>query len=228
MTCSSIDFQNCTSCYPGWTLSLTQESSLYTCVKCSETHCAECSTPSACSKCKNSFFLFENSTCQNCTSNCQSCGNSTSCTQCHNGYFINVLTDSSSECKICSDGCASCTKLTDCQECYPGFFMNTETKSCQKCSENCWNCTSSTNCSRCVIGTYLVGSSCVDAIDNCAVMNSNNTCSKCYYGYTADTKRTSCVASTDSNNSTSTACRMHHYRNGQSCESCNSTILNCN
>jgi hypothetical protein len=43
VTCQSDLINNCYSCYPGWTLKLTNISKIYTCVHCSDQYCGNCS-----------------------------------------------------------------------------------------------------------------------------------------------------------------------------------------
>lgn len=66
VTCSSDNLQNCTSCYPGWTLDGPDASGKFTCSKCAADHCGQCDTLNNCTKCKNFYYRLSITACESC------------------------------------------------------------------------------------------------------------------------------------------------------------------
>ena len=66
-------------------------------------HCEDCSSPSVCTKCQNSYFLYQSecfascpdatfantaTTCQDCPLDCKHCSSASVCTECQSPYLL--------------------------------------------------------------------------------------------------------------------------------------------
>lgn len=148
----------CSSCAPGYSISLSGDS----CISC-PVGCATCSG-GACSICLPTFSLS---------------GSICSCSPVTGLY----LTPSSDACALCNDifyGCETCTfdgTSTSCSKCSDGMFLNGTI--CSYCDPSCSKCSTQTTCTDCPAGYILDGSgNCICGAD-CSSCSSSTNCTSC-------------------------------------------------
>lgn len=76
----------CTSCTSGHHLEFGNPE---TCIPCSRSGCAACTSATSCSSCVAGYYLSTNGgPCQRCPTGCTSCSSATSCSACESGYIL--------------------------------------------------------------------------------------------------------------------------------------------
>ncbi|EAR92882.2 transmembrane protein, putative (macronuclear) [Tetrahymena thermophila SB210] len=177
----------------------------YYCQKC-PTNCLTCNQNS-CTQCiNNTYYLFTDGTCQQCSQsiqNCLTCLNQTVCSSCQNGFRL----DSQSglclpycppvdgyyqlpdlTCTTCPQGCLKCSqqgsKFVQCSSCLDGYYLDPNTNLCFTCSSNCLLCNDANSCAKCSINNYLMP----------AINNQPSFCvASCQPGYYKETDSRLCI-----------------------------------
>lgn len=163
------------------------------CKKCLEKDCEVCDF-GECKKCKNSFFL-ENQSCKKCDQECSEC-DINGCLTCASNYYNVGIVNSQVKCSMCQD--SKCTECLEgkCQKCEEGYFKSNN--SCIRCGDGCQECGAS-GCEKCEEGFQKLSSGqCTDKsciVANCDSCDQNNPekCKKCSNRYFLASSHLDCI-----------------------------------
>lgn len=214
----------------------------YSCAKCTQASCDDCSAVNhtSCAKCKDTFFLKApalrvlqaaepaDSVCTKCITPCATCTSATSCLSCLAGFRFDTT---KKLCENCPANCSECaTSALVCTKCAENFTTTADGK-CIKCFAGCKTCSAAETCSECSVagfGPEATKKKCEKCTDtNCAACATDNTkCTACAPGFGLDTagKCTKCTVSNcnacSTKNTECSGCISKFFANANKCESC--------
>ena len=249
-TCEWINPDICTSCAEGQLLITYEDGSTKclntcpsnyipntetgTCEKC-EFPCKECAeNPNYCITCENPYKLIANTCVSNCPEN--TAEREGICYNCVDEHCLACDSYELSKCNVCDDETilfnGECLK--ECPEHYYLKITENGAKTCEKCSINCDKCTDSENCVSCLNNYYfeegtkfcvpcenpnlIIGNECVQCkVEGC------NVCAK--------DQPEVCSICNDKlslyNGKCYTECPNGLFKNGNTCDTCESNCLSC-
>ena len=204
------------------------------CEKC-EFHCKECAeNPNYCLTCEDSYKFIENTCVSNCPEN--TAEREGICYNCVEEHCLACDSYELSKCNVCDDETilfnGECLK--ECPEHYYLKINENGVKTCEKCNINCDKCTDSENCVSCLNNYYfeegtkfcvpcenpnlIIGNECVQCkVEGC------NVCAK--------DQPEICSICNDKlslyNGKCYTECPKGLFKNGNTCDTCESNCLSC-
>ncbi|KAL4456738.1 hypothetical protein ABPG73_014764 [Tetrahymena malaccensis] len=140
--------------------------------------CQTCQNGSDCSRCKDGYYL-NNNTCLSCDSSCLTCKGSgpSQCIICSltNSYisemqnnkcisfcdltqsqYVDYSDSQQMYCRVCNKPCLTCNGSTSCNSCQSGYYLNNN--QCEQCDDSCLSCSGPTNqnCTICKSQGYFI------------------------------------------------------------------------
>ncbi|KAL4506322.1 hypothetical protein ABPG73_017056 [Tetrahymena malaccensis] len=202
LTCfKSIDPNSCTSCNPGFYLSVNNKEVQGSCKQC-QSFCQTCKDGQTCQECIQGYLLQKDGSCSPiCDTSCLTCSKPNDRNSCLSCSAPLVLQDRS--CKQCQSFCQTCKDGQTCQECIQGYLLQKDGScspicdaSCLTCSKpndknSCLSCSAplvlqNSQCQQCDDGFYFDNGSCSKCSNNCKSCSNKLKCGICMDGYILD------------------------------------------